>query len=191
MKFRKKKTMKNKFISFWKPLKIKPFLNLKSYPKRSKQETRLIDRNPFGDKDKDKIPNIFDCKPLNKKKQGFLESPKKKRNIEQVKRRIDELSMLVTQIETCLFTQKTDVLGQNDFGVNLEDLIFTFKKNEKAPDFVKGEMVINIDQLKDWCYGEGEQYLTEYKGEKQLKCQMLDYEGKISISVNTYKRKEN
>jgi len=41
----------------------------------------------------------------------------------------DELSMLITQIETCLFTQKGDVIGQNDFGINLEDLIFTFKKN--------------------------------------------------------------
>jgi hypothetical protein len=42
----------------------------------------------------------------------------------------DELSILITQIETCLFTQKQDVIGQQDFGVNLEDLIFTFKKNE-------------------------------------------------------------
>jgi len=42
----------------------------------------------------------------------------------------DELSILMTQIETCLFTQKGDVIGQRDFGVNLEDLIFTFTKNE-------------------------------------------------------------
>jgi len=61
--------------SFWKfkkikSVKIKPFFNLKSYPKRTKAEVKLIDRNPFGDKDKDRVPNWFDCKPLNRKKQG-------------------------------------------------------------------------------------------------------------------------
>ena len=47
------------------------FLNLKSYPVRTKREIRLIDKNPWGDKDKDKVPNIFDCKPLDKKKQAW------------------------------------------------------------------------------------------------------------------------
>jgi tRNA nucleotidyltransferase (CCA-adding enzyme) len=67
--------------SFWnmKPMKVKvtPFspkfiqpVNLKSYPVRTKMETKLIDKNPWGDKDMDKVPNIFDCKPLNKLLQG-------------------------------------------------------------------------------------------------------------------------
>jgi len=63
--------MKNKFI-FWKPIKIKPFLNLGIYPKRSERETRLIDTNPWGDTDKDGVPNWFDCKPLNKRKQSKM-----------------------------------------------------------------------------------------------------------------------
>ena len=69
-----------------KPMKVKP--NIKStpfsqpkfiqpvklniYPKRTKQEIRLIDKSPWGDRDKDKVPNWFDCKPMNRKKQGTL-----------------------------------------------------------------------------------------------------------------------
>ena len=47
------------------------FFNTSSFPKRSQKEWKLIDRNPFGDTDKDGVPNFFDCKPLNKKKQGW------------------------------------------------------------------------------------------------------------------------
>ena len=77
--------MKLKSSSFWnfKPTKTKPSfkplfspkfvqpVNLKSYPSRTKQEIKLTDRNPFGDKDRDKVPNIFDCKPMDRKRQGW------------------------------------------------------------------------------------------------------------------------
>ena len=49
----------------------KSFLNLKNYPSRTKREIRLIDKSPFGDKDRDRVPNIFDCKPLDKKRQDW------------------------------------------------------------------------------------------------------------------------
>ena len=58
-----KQSLKNK------PIKLK-FFNTKSFPKRSQKEWKLIDKNPFGDTDGDRVPNWFDCKPLNKKKQG-------------------------------------------------------------------------------------------------------------------------
>jgi hypothetical protein len=53
--------------------KIKSFspINLKLYPSRTTREIRLIDRNPFGDRDKDKVPNFFDCKPMNGNLQGW------------------------------------------------------------------------------------------------------------------------
>lgn len=41
------------------------------YPARTIQEKKLIAKNPWGDKDKDKVPNYMDCKPMNKKKQNF------------------------------------------------------------------------------------------------------------------------
>lgn len=48
-------------------------VRLSRYPVRTKQENRLIAKKPFGDADKDKVPNYMDCKPLNKKKtQGLL-----------------------------------------------------------------------------------------------------------------------
>ena len=40
----------------------------------------------------------------------------------------DEVSQLVLQIETCLFTTSKQVLGQPDFGTNLENYVFTFNK---------------------------------------------------------------
>lgn len=42
----------------------------------------------------------------------------------------DEISLLLTQIEMCLFTDKNEVIGQNNFGMNLQDSIFTFQLNE-------------------------------------------------------------
>lgn len=41
----------------------------------------------------------------------------------------DEASLLLIQIENLLFTDKAQVLGQHDFGINLHDLLFTLVKN--------------------------------------------------------------
>jgi hypothetical protein len=97
----------NKLNSFWQPVKpnknIKPArlfgfeMNLKPrpnfdlkprapispvklamYPQRTPREVKLINRAPWMDTDKDGVPNYFDCKPLNKKKQGFITKVTKK-----------------------------------------------------------------------------------------------------------------
>jgi len=41
-----------------------------------------------------------------------------------------ELSMLLTQIETLLFTRKGEVLSDPDFGANLEDYVYEFRYND-------------------------------------------------------------
>lgn len=41
-----------------------------------------------------------------------------------------EIEQLLTQIENTLFTRKRDVLGEPDFGCNLEDLVYSFGQNE-------------------------------------------------------------
>ena len=41
----------------------------------------------------------------------------------------NEISMLLTQIETVLFTRQGDVLGNPDFGANLEDYVYEFQYN--------------------------------------------------------------
>ena len=62
----------------------------------------------------------------------------------------------------------------------------TFKPHEKAPDFVKGTLMITPNQLVQFIK-ENEQYLTEYKGEKQLKCQILEGDYGLYFTVDTYK----
>lgn len=41
----------------------------------------------------------------------------------------NEISMLLTQIETILFTRRGDVLGKPNFGTNLEDYVYEFQYN--------------------------------------------------------------
>jgi hypothetical protein len=41
-----------------------------------------------------------------------------------------ELSMLMTQIETILFTRKGDVLGDLEFGASLEDYVYELRYND-------------------------------------------------------------
>ena len=41
-----------------------------------------------------------------------------------------EIEQLLTQIETTLFTRKRDVLGEPNFGCNLEDLVYSLNQSE-------------------------------------------------------------
>jgi phage baseplate assembly protein W len=49
----------------------------------------------------------------------------------------DDVQQLITQIETVLFTNKGEVLGDVDFGCSLNDLLYTLNANEFA---IKGEI---------------------------------------------------
>jgi hypothetical protein len=65
--------------------------------------------------------------------------------------------------------------------------IRTFAKNEKAPSFVLGTIVITFEELGAWIKGEGKEYLTEYQGKKQLRLQVLDGKDRLTIQVDTFK----
>lgn len=54
----------------------------------------------------------------------------------------DEVSKLISSIETSVFTNKKQVLGQENFGINLEEYIFTLNQNERTIK-TKVENVIN------------------------------------------------
>ena len=41
-----------------------------------------------------------------------------------------EIAQLLGQLETMLFTSRGEVLGEPDFGANLEDIIYTLNYNE-------------------------------------------------------------
>jgi len=47
------------------------FVSLSKYPARTARENALIRKDPFGDKDRDRVPNMMDCRPMDKKKQHF------------------------------------------------------------------------------------------------------------------------
>lgn len=64
--------------------------------------------------------------------------------------------------------------------------LITFKPNEKAPDFVKGTLLITINDLVKFCK-ENTNLLTEYKGQKQLKCQILEGDKGLYFVVDTWK----
>ena len=65
--------------------------------------------------------------------------------------------------------------------------IMTFPKHEKAPDFVLGSVAITMNDLVKFCK-DNEQYLSEYKGEKQLKLNILQGDKGIYFTVDTYKK---
>lgn len=62
-----------------------------------------------------------------------------------------------------------------------------FKKHDNAPNFVLGEMVINVEEFIAYLQGEGKQYFKDYKGTPQLRLQVLqsDKSG-INLRVDNY-----
>ena len=62
----------------------------------------------------------------------------------------------------------------------------TFKPHEKSPDFVKGTLIITLNELVKFCK-ENPELLTEYKEQKQLKCQILDGKDGLYLVVDTWK----
>jgi hypothetical protein len=69
------------------------------------------------------------------------------------------------------------------------DGIVTFAPSDKAPDWVYGTLVIDINKFIDWIKADGKQYLTDYKGQPQLKLQVTGMKDKrgMLVSVDTWK----
>lgn len=65
----------------------------------------------------------------------------------------------------------------------------TFKKNDNAPNFVLGSLIITPADFAQWV-AENQQYLTDYNGSKQLKLQILNGDKGIYFTVDTYKKKD-
>jgi hypothetical protein len=64
--------------------------------------------------------------------------------------------------------------------------IMIFEPHKNAPDFVKGSVMITVKDLIEFCK-ENPEYLTDYKGKKQLKCQLLEGKKGLYLSVDTWK----
>lgn len=42
----------------------------------------------------------------------------------------EDIQMLLTQIETLIFTNKGEVLGNPEFGLNIDDYVYSFRYND-------------------------------------------------------------
>ncbi len=72
------------------------------------------------------------------------EDPNFKPNILEVS---DEIEMLISQIKMILMTNKGEVLGAPDFGVNLEEQLFTLNRNEYSIKSVIKDQVMSFCEL--------------------------------------------
>ena len=65
--------------------------------------------------------------------------------------------------------------------------IIAFAPNSNAPDWVLGDVVINLDEFAQWVK-DNPDLLTNYKNQRQLKLSLTKgKENRPSLSVNTYK----
>jgi hypothetical protein len=67
----------------------------------------------------------------------------------------------------------------------------TFKPNENAPEFVKGSLIINVNEFKEWLEDfETAQYFSDYKGNPQLKLDIVETKDdkRLNFVVNTFKK---
>lgn len=67
--------------------------------------------------------------------------------------------------------------------------IMCFAPSQGAPDYVVGNVIFYVDDLIEWLKAaETKQYITEYKGKKQIRFNLTTYERKPDFTVNTYKK---
>lgn len=63
-------------------------------------------------------------------------------------------------------------------------------QSDNTPDFVIGNIIISLNDLIKFCK-EHPEYLTEYKGAKQLKLQALKSRGgKAYLAIDNYKKED-
>jgi hypothetical protein len=63
-----------------------------------------------------------------------------------------------------------------------------FNPRENAPEFVKGSVVVNLKEFFDFVASdEAKQHYSEYKGNKQLRLNMLSGDKGIYFTVDTFK----
>lgn len=64
--------------------------------------------------------------------------------------------------------------------------VMLFKARDNAPDFVKGQIIIGLNDFVAFCK-DNPDYLSEYKGNKQLRLNLLDGNDGLYLTVDTWK----
>ena len=66
----------------------------------------------------------------------------------------------------------------------------TFPPREGTPDFIKGTLIITLNEFVAFCKNSPD-LLTEYNGQKQLKCNILEGDKGLYFQVDTYRPPAN
>ena len=64
--------------------------------------------------------------------------------------------------------------------------IITFPKRDGSPDFILGSFAVSINEFIAFCK-ENPELLSEYQGNKQLKCNILQGKNGAYFTVDTWK----
>lgn len=64
-----------------------------------------------------------------------------------------------------------------------------FNRRENAPSFVKGTMVVNVEEFAKFI-NENQNLLSEYNGKPQLKLNVLEGDKGLYLVVDTYKKQD-
>lgn len=68
--------------------------------------------------------------------------------------------------------------------------IIVFGKLDKAPDFVKGTLIITPADLVQWLH-DNQQLCTDYQGKMQIKLQILEGNKGLYLVVDNYKKEDS
>jgi hypothetical protein len=66
----------------------------------------------------------------------------------------------------------------------------TFPPRAEAPDFVKGTLIITLNEFFNFCK-ERPDLMTEYNDQKQLKCNILEGDKGLYFQVDTWRPDAN
>lgn len=96
-----------------------------------------------------------------------------------------ELAQLIGQIETTLFTNRGEVLGEPDFGCNLEDLVYSLNYNEQqVQDVVKQQLDVYVPLAKKY---DVKTTVAFYRGEVRDIAQIdikIDSKYQVGVYIN-------
>lgn len=85
-----------------------------------------------------------------------------------------------------LSDKKCNIILHNA-NLNWEQRIRAFNPRQGAPTFVKGTMVITLEELQNWA-SQNPDYLSDYKGQAQLKLNILEGDNGLYLTVDNYKK---
>jgi hypothetical protein len=94
----------------------------------------------------------------------------------------DDIQMLLTQIETLIFTNKGEVMGNADFGLNIEDYVYSFRYNDTM---LQGMIEAGIDRYCPLSYKYPVSVSVEFTQETERNMVFIDItiDGRYGIGL--------